>query len=101
MMNCRDARDGIDQALNSASFSLPSEIDAHIENCPGCSAYLKEVCALQAVLNRHSLGVILGELENLTFEKVISRAEEKKMKPVVWQPAFRWRWVLAPASAAA
>lgn len=100
-MNCKDARDGIDRALISTPFSLPAEVDAHIENCPDCSAYLKEVYALQTVLNKHSLEVMPGELDNLTFEKIVSRAEEKKKKPVAWRPAFRWRWVLAPASVAA
>lgn len=100
-MNCKQVQDGIDLLLSECGISLPHELSSHIDKCSSCRDYLKDISALGEILDRKPLEVNPGELDDLTFEKIVTLAGEEMVRVAPLKPFWRWRWLVAPAAAVA
>jgi len=101
-MLCKDVQLQIDERLRKGGPDLPNEIRGHIDSCPVCAAYLAELDSLRPVLDMADLRALPGELDDLTFEKIVAAAGggRKAVRPGRFE--LRWLWVpLAVAAAIA
>jgi hypothetical protein len=101
MMNCKAIQEKIDIEFRHGVSEISGDLKAHIENCPVCSSYLRELTGLDNILNRSHFEVRPGELDDLTFEKIVSIASGKKRIRETSGRIFRLKWALIPAAAAA
>ena len=80
------------------SSNISGDLLEHANSCAECSAYLEELEHMRTALNESELKVLPGELDDLTFEKIILADSGRARK---YQPArVPWplKWILAPAA---
>ncbi|UCE64889.1 MAG: hypothetical protein JSU85_08335 [Candidatus Zixiibacteriota bacterium] len=100
-MKCEDVQKRIDLELTGSSLDFDSALKSHIESCEKCGLYYKEVIRLKGILSSQSFEVLPGELDDITFEKIIHSAKPESRGAGVFESIFSLRWVWAPAAAVA
>jgi hypothetical protein len=100
-MNCKDAQFRIDESFMAGQEDLAAEIRKHVDTCRICAGYLAELAELQTLLAGSGPDVHPGELEDLTFEKIVAVADSKGRGKVARSRRFEHRWLWAPMAAAA
>ena len=97
-MNCKAFRKQVDIAFGQSGYEITGELLEHANSCHLCSEYLKELKLLQDALNEPHLTVRPSELDDLSFDKIVSAAPSHKndRRPVrIVRPL---RWLVAPAA---
>jgi hypothetical protein len=100
-MNCREYRRQIDIGFKQSGFEISGELLEHIKSCASCSEYSRELEMLQNALNQQELQVVPGELDDLTFEKIISSSHDRKKEHRTVRVGWFTKWLLAPAAVTA
>ncbi len=100
-MNCQDVQKRIDLELSGSSIAIDSALMSHIENCEKCGLYYKEIVQLREILKSQSFEVLPGELDDITFEKIIQSPAPATVKAGVFESIFSLRWAWVPAAVAA
>jgi hypothetical protein len=98
-MNCKQVQDSMDLLLSEGGVSLPHVLSSHVEKCSFCRDHLKDISALGEILDRRPFEVNPGELDDLTFQKIVALAREEMVR--VAPPKPFWRRLMAPAAAVA
>jgi hypothetical protein len=100
-MKCEDVQKRIELELSDSSIAIDSALMSHIEGCDKCGSYYKEIVRLREILNSQSFEVLPGELDDITFEKIIKSAKPETGKSSVFESIFSLRWAWVPAAVAA
>lgn len=100
-MKCEDVQKRIDLELSGSSLDIDSEIKLHIDSCEKCGLYYKEVVKLKEILSDQNFEVMPGELDDITFEKIIQSAKPETGKSGLFESIFSLRWAWVPAAVAA
>jgi hypothetical protein len=91
-MKCKDIQKKIDIEFSQGGVKLPEDLNSHIESCPACASYLSALARLDQVLASAPLEVRPGELDNLTFERIVDLATSKGEKTGIFANIFKPRW---------
>jgi hypothetical protein len=96
-MSCSEFQRQIDIGFKQSGFEISGELLEHIQSCESCSDYLRELETLQEALNQPRSKILPGELDDLTFDKIISPSPE--LEKVRHSIKIGWlsKWLLAPA----
>lgn len=100
-MNCDKCRQEIDLAITGERFDFDRGILSHIDSCENCAVYYSELSLLRDSLNEQVFEVLPGELDDITFEKIIGNKYRPKQKSGVFNFFFSGlrRWAIAPVAA--
>ncbi len=96
-MSCSEFQRQIDIGFKQSGFEISGELLEHIQSCESCSDYLHELEMLQGALNRPRLEVLPGELDDLTFDKIISPSRQSQKARHSIKIGWLSKWLLAPA----
>jgi len=99
-MKCNNVKEQIDLRLKSGSHDLEPAYKEHIESCESCRQYYIQTVQLGELLSSQKFEVLPGELDDLTFEKIIISARPVK-RTGYFRNIFSIRWAWVPAAAAA
>ena len=100
-MKCKDIQKRIDIEFRQGGFELSEKLNSHVESCPACASYLKALARLDQVLANAPLEIRPGELDDLTFERIVDLASSKGEKTGIFVNIFKLKWAWVPAAAAA
>jgi len=104
-MNCDDFKKEISLELTGRDFQLLPNLKKHLENCDSCSQWYRDLSAVRDTLNSRSFEISPGELDDLTFEKIIagdsSKAQNRGFLEILLPAVRKWAWVPAAAAAIA
>lgn len=100
-MNCDKYRQEIDQAITGERFDFDRGILSHIDSCENCAAYYSELSLLRDSLNEQVFEVLTGELDDITFEKIIGNKYRPRHKSGLFGFFFAGlrKWAIAPVAA--
>jgi len=102
-MKCDEVREQIDLQLKCGSHDLEPVYPVykeHLDSCEGCREYYDQAVRLAELLNSQKFEILPGELDDLTFEKIVASARPVK-KSGYLRNIFSIRWAWVPAAAAA
>jgi len=100
-MKCDDVQKRIDLELGDSSVDIDFALKSHIESCEKCGLYYKEIVRLREILNSQSFEALPGELDDITFEKIIQSPGPETGKASIFESIFSLRWAWVPAAVAA
>ncbi len=100
-MKCEDYRKRIDLNFGDSLLEIDSALRSHIESCEKCGLYYREIVQLREVLNSQSFEVLPGELDDITFERIIKSPGRETVKSGILESIFSLRWAWVPAAVAA
>ncbi|UCC79626.1 MAG: hypothetical protein JSW64_15400 [Candidatus Zixiibacteriota bacterium] len=100
-MKCEDFRKRIDLEFGGSSLEIDSALRSHIESCEKCGLYYKEILRLREILNSQDFEVLPGELDDITFDKIIQSPGREDVKAGILESIFSLRWAWVPAAVAA
>ena len=91
-MNCKDIQKRIDIAFGRGEPELSHDLKAHVESCPNCKPYFEELVRLNQILAKSHVKMRPGELDDLTFERIVGLASTKEKKAGVVADIFKIKW---------
>jgi hypothetical protein len=94
-MSCRVFRKRIESGFKHDGYEISGDLLEHVKICDSCSDYLRDLKLLRDNLIQSRLDVLPGELDDITFEKVISEVPEAIGHSVRY--SRRIKWLLGPA----
>ncbi len=97
-MNCGEFRKRIDSSFAKGEYDISGDLLEHAKSCADCSAYLKELELLKTALNVPELKVLPGELDDLTFEKILLAEPGGARKHQPARVTWPFKWIFAPAA---
>jgi predicted anti-sigma-YlaC factor YlaD len=95
-MRCEQVRIELSDGLGRKTVSYPDSVRQHLETCPECADYLRQLSLLRNTLDRPDPRVLPGELDEITFENIIQSAGVSKRAIPGRSRAWRLGWVFAP-----
>lgn len=99
-MNCREFQEKIDLIFRRGASEMPSELREHIQSCDSCRAYSGELSGLRESLDEQKFEVLTGELDDLTFEKIVQLKSPRLPKRAVFDGFRRRAWAPVVVAAA-
>lgn len=100
-MNCDKLRQEIGLAITGERFDFDRGILSHIDSCESCAAYYSELSLLRDSLSEQVFEVLPGELDDITFEKIIGNKYRPRHKSGLFGFFFAGlrKWAIAPVAA--
>jgi hypothetical protein len=99
-MNCKECQKLLEENFRSGKTTLADDLKRHVVSCSSCAAFSEELRALGSILAGSDPKVLPGELDDITFERIVSEARGTNVKPAHAKPRVALRWAWAPAAAA-
>ena len=99
-MRCKRIQNLLSNCLEKDNWDIPEQARLHLDSCQECSAFAQELSLLQGALNKSKVDILPGELDDLTFDKIVMDANRAPGKAYTIHKINYIRWLWAPAAAA-